>query len=179
MSGRTLFKQFHIDLLTDLMPEARRALANRFAWYSHVTWRCKEPDIRQSGLECRSPQEARARQEIVALLGERAHEIACLHPFGAKQKLYLDRGENPLRLAVHKEDLPSELGLDWSYDGAFNLADILHDADPARDPAGIFVEVVDRWGSVACYQPVPNTALRVHVGDLPIDDPSDWPMLIP
>jgi len=171
-------RQFHIDLLTDLMPAARRALASRFEWYSHVTWRCKEPGIRDSGLQCHMPSETRAPQAIVDVLGEKAHKIACLHPFGAKLALFPERGENPLRLAVHQSDLPTEIGLDWSYGGAFNLADLLHDADPTRETVGIFVEVVDRWGSVACYQPVQRTCLRVHVGDLPILDPTDWPMLI-
>jgi hypothetical protein len=160
------------------MPEARRALANRFDWYSHVTWRCKEPDIRQSGLECRSPLEARAPRLIVDILGERAHTIACLHPFGARLPLFPERGINPLRLAVHRDDLPSQIGLDWSYDTVFDLADVLHDENPQRDPVEIFVEVVDRRGSVACYEPIPVAALRYHVEGLPTDDPSEWPKLI-
>jgi hypothetical protein len=105
--------------------------------------------------------------------------VVFLHPPGADLRPE-GTGERPFfHLAVHAADMPMRLGLDWSYSWyPWNLAGLLKSERPERESADIFVECVQRSGSVLSYDPIPVPVLRVCPKSDPNSPKPKWPKLV-
>jgi hypothetical protein len=160
----------HSDLLKN-MPRVRAALCNQFTTFVHTTPLANLDDVRKYGLGPR--EDAAVPEEVAEILGPKARAILCLHPIGASQ---FPRGtrEGPfITLALHKEQLPKIVGLDWSYCWP-SIRHALHAAD---DIMAVVRETAHRYGSIVSYQPIPPEHLRVFCsGDAPAA-PLGWRML--
>lgn len=173
-----MLSDFHKRLLVD--PErssARAAIQAAYPWYRHITLLKNKDCIAKRGLRGAYPGGAYPDDDIVALMQPGEGNIVCLHPWGA-QDVKPAPGGPPITLAVAAADLPMRIGLDWSYGEVFNDADGHHRIRPDRPSASIFVEVVTYFGSVASYDTIPSSVLRIWEPGLPEDDPTDWPMLV-
>jgi len=80
-------------------------------------------------------------------------------------------------LAVPTANLSSRIGLDWSYDYAWSLAEILREEDQSAGCEQIFLDVIRRAGSVVTYDPVPAAFLRVRLKSSG-RDLFTWPRLV-
>lgn len=151
------------------MATARAALVARFPWFLHVSEKRHLGSIRSRGLEPRNPG-CPAPNEV----GQ--NTIVCFRPMGTFNTTP-NRGELRFLVAVTGNDLTPTIGLDWSYGGCWNLADLLHAQDPNRPPENIFCEVVRRFGSVVTYEQLSPSTLRVWTKGTNCNNPETWPLL--
>jgi hypothetical protein len=159
----------HDEMLGD-MPAMRMALGLHFKWYYHVTPIRNVASIRAQGL---LPKRDKAALYIVMkYVGPSASNIVCLNPLGADSVPSTVQGGPFACLAIVNEALPRRLSLDWSYDGAFGIAEALRGESAQRPASSIFVESAKRWGSIVAYD-----ALRAYCQGCMPHDPSRWPML--
>jgi len=158
------------------MHSMRRAIALRYKWYYHVTPVGNVDSIRAKGII--SNRDKKPPPQVVKHLGQASGHIVCLNPLGTDCVPPAVQQGPFVCLALSTETLPHRIGLDWSYDGAIGIAQVLRDEQPQRHVDEIFVEAVKRWGSLVSYDPVRLDHLRVCArGCLP-HDPSRWPVLI-
>jgi hypothetical protein len=84
----------------------------------------------------------------------------CLHPVGAALRPHSSKYGRLIRLAVSGADLPDRVGLDWSYD--WNLARCIRKDSPDKSCNDILFDVARRRGSVAAYDGIPASKLRIE-----------------
>lgn len=155
--------------------QMRIALAQRYRWFCHVTPVGNLVGIRRDGLQPRADK--RAPELVVRHFGADASKIICLSPLGAQDVGPPVQQGISVCLAIENAALPARLGLDWSFDGAFGLPEVLRSDHPDWSVPLIFVTVVHRKGSVVSYDPIPRDALRVFAKDCPPHDLTRWPFL--
>jgi hypothetical protein len=97
-----------------------------------------------------------------------------LHPVGAALRPHSSKYGRLIRLAVSGADLPDRVGLDWSYD--WNLARCIRKDSPDKSCNDILLDVARRRGSVAAYDGILASKLRIWREGLP-HDPAQWPKL--
>lgn len=171
MSPNANISGIHDEILAD-MPSMRQALGQRFYWFCHVTLLDSVGSIRKTGLV------PKADKDVVRhYIGGTASERICLSPFGAKSVGPPVQEGTKVCLAIAREALPARLGLDWSFDGGLGIASVLRSENPARDAASIFVESVDRWGSIVVYDPIPSEAIKAFAKGCAPHNLSRWPLL--
>jgi hypothetical protein len=93
--------------------------------------------------------------------------------------MVLGMGEQePLRVsfAVENEDLPAELGLDWSYAPDLVLQTL--DANPALSVNDAILLVANEFGSIVSYLPIEPDRLRVYCKGNPPTNPLAWRRLL-
>lgn len=165
----------HDELLGD-MPTMRRAIALRYKWYYHLTPSNNASGIRSRGL---LPNRDKAPPpSVVKYLGDSAGSIICLNPLGTDIVPPAVQQRPFVCLALSIEALPPQLSLDWSYDSAFEIAEILRKDNPQQPADDIFLESVKRRGSIVVYASIPRDALRVCCKERDPHNPSSWPWLI-
>jgi hypothetical protein len=157
------------------MAAAHTALTERFSWFLHVSDTSLFETIKSQGLKPHNPGCA-PHDLAVKHLGDMADKILCLRPLSTFDTTP-ERGKPRFILAVAKQHLPILIGLDWSYGGAWNLAGIIKDDAPELPDEQVFCEVVRRWGSVAAYDGVPASSLRVRCKGMTENDPGAWSTL--
>ncbi|MPR09861.1 hypothetical protein [Microvirga tunisiensis] len=158
------------------MELARNALLNRFDWFFHTTPVGAIETIRTSGLEPRDPG-ARPDPVVTEMLGPGGDRILCVRPRGSTV-LALGKEGFLCQLAVEASDLPNRVGLDWSFPNNWHLLDIYMKEYPEQGIGAIFAEIARATGSVASYDLIPPTTLRIGPARLIDPDPGSWPKLI-
>src|SRR5258705_10521797 len=131
----------------------RRAIALRYKWYYHVTPVGNADGIREKGII--SNHDKMPPPQVVKHLGQAGGHIICFNPLGADCVPPAVQQGPFVCLALSTETLPHRIGMDWSYDGATDIAQVLRDEQPQRLAVEIFVEAGKRWGSVVWVDPVP------------------------
>lgn len=157
------------------MSTARSALLQVHSWFLHASRVDAFEAIKGSGLEPRNPGCA-APELVRQRLGEGADAIVCLRPMGTLDTTP-NRGDHQFLMAIAGDCLPSRIGLDWSFDGCWNLACIVKHDLPVKSDDEVFCDVIRRRGSVVSYEPIPSGALRVWAKGTPEDNPAQWPKL--
>jgi len=151
----------------------RRTLLKHYVWFGHETSFNKIESIREIGIDLALP--CRMPDYVMAALPD-AKGIACLSPIGAR---YVGGSTTPprFRLAVMASDLPKRLGFDWSYPQSRDLRNVSEKqiTDFGRD--GVILYVVDDTGSVASYDRISASVLRVCTYGKHGQFPSTWPSL--
>jgi hypothetical protein len=173
----------HTDILRSF-PSMRAALCRRYNWFIHVTPEQFVDRIREHGLLPNADADAPAEVKVELCMNKVA--ILTLHPLGAKRfpkgaasTLVLPLGEDePKRvcLAIEANNLPNRLDLDCSYDWS-NVERKLQSNTNKMDLDELFVHLVNDYGSVASYDPITSTAIRVFCRYNSPANPSSWKML--
>jgi len=158
------------------MASARTALTAKYEWFLHVKPVSQFNHVKEKGLEPRN-QGCTAEPEVLAARGAGGSNIVCLRPIGTFDTTPR-RGNTMYMMALHRDDLPTTVGLDFSYSGTWTLPAIIKNDCPTATNDDIFCEVVRRRGSVITYEPIPKEALRVWTTGKPQNDPSQWPRLV-
>jgi hypothetical protein len=151
---------------------SRDALADSYQWFTHDTPYDRLAKIRRDGLVPHLV--SNCPPEVVDRFGECGRKIVYLHPIGAELRPQSSQCPPFFRLGLSGSDLPERVGLDWSYD--WTLARIIRDDFHDRSCYDIIREVARRRGSIAAYDRIPASKLRVWKVGLP-DDPAHWPQL--
>jgi hypothetical protein len=167
-------RDIHEEMLVG-MPAMRMALGRHFKWYYHLTPKVNLPSIRRTGLEPKG--DSAPPHPVVKHVGVSAIKRVCLNPLGADTVPAVVQPGPFVCLAVVNEDLPFRLSLDWSYDGAFGIANVLLADNPDLAATEIFVQSAKRWGSIVVYDPIPSRALRAYCHGYFPHDPAHWPEL--
>jgi hypothetical protein len=81
-------------------------------------------------------------------------------------------------LAMRATDLPTRVGLDWSYPYNWDLAETIRVDNPEMDSSAVAVEVARRSGSVVSYDVIPAYQLLICPPDGDINDPATWIPLV-
>ena len=162
-----------------MIKEIRVRLADGLKWYRHITGRDRLDSIATEGLQRRNPvwDGFKPDDEVCAAFGDDAGNIVCLYPFGTFEARPAPSDSGDAILAIHADDLPERIGLDWSYSGVYGKADGVRQLAPHLSDAEVFVEVVKKRGSVACFDPIPADAIRIWIEGQPTDNPQGWPFL--
>jgi hypothetical protein len=158
------------------MRAAHEAVAKTFKWFIHETSLRNLPSVREIGLQP-GPQvpAVDAADDVQAF--SVCRNIVCFHPLGSKL-IPKSSHEPPLvRLVVSSSDLPARVGIDWSYALCWKKVRDLRKAAPNLSPGEIFVRVVGNCGSIACYEKVDASKLRVESNGTEEDNPGTWPIL--
>jgi hypothetical protein len=155
----------------------RAAVVERYEWFIHATPLCKFPSIQATGLEPRQPEASHPIAEVLAAR-ENGQKIVCLSPHPRRHPLLLNKGEGVrlFKVAVHRDDLPASVGVDWSFGGTTELAADLAEGNDKL--AEIFLRVIEDREVILSYEPIPASALRVFPKANPALPPSEWPMLM-
>lgn len=157
-------------LSIDGMKSARSVLAEKFPWFLHVSTVDKFCSIRSNGLLPKNPGSFPPENVSVP------NQIVCLRPIGSHDTTP-NRSDPRFLVALNKENLPSFIGLDWSYVGCWELANQIYVDDPKRHPDEIFSDVARRMGSIISYKEIPPTVLRVWVYGTNNNEPESWPLI--
>ncbi|MGC1180386.1 MAG: hypothetical protein WA884_15540 [Methyloceanibacter sp.] len=158
--------------LFERMKAGRDALADKYPWFTHDTALGQLQGIRKEGLLPHAVSSCPS--EVINWFGEPGRQIVCLHPVGAALRPHSSKYGRLIRLAVSGADLPDRVGLDWSYD--WNLARCIRKDSPDKSCNDILLDVARRRGSVAAYDGIPASKLRIWREGLP-HDPAQWPKL--
>lgn len=166
----------HQNLLSpEGMARARNAIVNRHSWFLHVSRFDLYDSVKQSGILPKNPGKA-IDADVGEAVGDPSGRIVCLWPiftFDATPKRDLEQ----FTVAISNSDLPGRVGIDWSYDGCWELVDLLTPQGSGVDSSVIFAEVVRRRGCVVSYDPVPLDTVRVWTKSTPLIDPTKWPLI--
>jgi hypothetical protein len=149
----------HRELLDPAgMSALRDALIGRFGWFFHTTRKSALPSIRSEGLRPIMPDGyflADLPNVIRETIGDGAKRVVCLSPQGSLQ-MNVDKSSvldpdapEMAHLAMRATDLPTRVGLDWSYPYNWNLAETIRVDN--LDSSAVAVEVARRSGSVVSY----------------------------
>jgi hypothetical protein len=172
-------------LMSDGVLECYRAITARYGWFLHVAYREDLQNYRASGLRPGNPGRFSDKplgappavfRDALTGLGRTASNVLCLRPTDSQAWKPTKPGAKFV-LAFKKENLPRIVSIDWSYPECITLAEQLHEQQRDRPLGEIFVEVAQRLGSFAVYDPVAARALRIWTHSLSADDPAKWPML--
>lgn len=172
MTPDDLFEYF---LSPEGMEQARRELCKTFPFFLHGTPLKNVPLIRDGGLRPTNPG-SRPPNVVQRRITDGADQVLCLRPFRT-QKILLGKNPPLIKFAISSEDLPTRIGLDWSYDGCWSLAPIIHESDTHKLPEVIFTEVAQRRGSIVSYDRIDSSVLRVCPQEAPDSHISSWPLL--
>jgi hypothetical protein len=165
----------HDEILSN-MSIIRQAIAFRYKWYYHVTPSKNAENIRNKGLL--TNRDKTPPTIIVDYIKPMAHEVICLSPLGADIVPPPVQGGPFICLAISTEYLPRTLTLDWSFSGAFELAEVLRHDAPERSAIDIFLECAKRRGAIMVYEQIPRTALHAFCKLCTPHDPKNWPLLV-
>jgi hypothetical protein len=97
-----------------------------------------------------------------------------VHPLTATMRPSSSQAPPHLWLALSNGDLPMRLGVDCSHTGCLAEVDKIISQSPTVMPAEVLLRVAKELGSVASYDKVPTSVLRVCSKDDPCSDPSTW-----
>jgi hypothetical protein len=167
-----------VDILNETLsdiPSMRKAIAERHWWYYHVTPVGNADGIRAKGIL--TNQDKAPPPQAAQYIGADAGKIVCLNPLGTKCVPPAVQSGPFICLTLNLETLPHKIGLDWSYDGAVGIAQVLRNEKPDRSASSIFQEAVYRWGSMISYQPIKIEGLRVCCKHSLPHNPERWPLL--
>jgi hypothetical protein len=153
----------------------RQTIADHYVWLTHeAPFECIDNTIRKDGIQPRKP--ARAVPSLVTDRIPNYQSIVCLNP-NKSQPAGSSHVGHVFRMGVRASDLPARVGLDWSYPDNWDMRHIsaqqIHDF--GKD--GAILYVMDQTGSVASYDPIPASALRVCTRGKHGLYPSTWPLL--
>jgi hypothetical protein len=163
------------------MAAAHAALTAKYPWFLHIKPVAKFGKIKERGLTPGSQGYHGEERKIVAtaLRGRVANidEMIFLRPIGTSDSTPR-RGDIMFTMAIDRSELPATITMDWTFTGTFALAEIIKKDSPTNANASIFCDVVSRRGSVAIYEAIRPTVLRVWTKGQPSDDPSKWSWLL-
>jgi len=81
------------------------------------------------------------------------------------------------RMALRSQDLPDELGLDWSWGSLVATAEDIRASNSTWTLAEVQFEIIHRRGSVVSYEPVLPATLHVLTTGKSVNIPGTWPLL--
>jgi hypothetical protein len=156
---------------------ARNAIISAYlgTWFTHWSPIENFETIMRLGLQPHYPRPKLVPEEVRERMGCRAPLILCLWPPDAPPLVFSD-GVTRFQLALRAEDLPFQLGLDWSH-ASWMVARGRHEGFPSWDNDRLFVNIVRGTGSLVSYDPVAVSFLRVCPRGGRGSDPSSWPLL--
>ena len=170
----------HAELLRGMIT-FHAALTDRFKWFIHETPYMNLSSIQSKGLL--PMRDALPPAEVASYFESSAVPILCLHPHGSK---LIPRGAanglvvpigglepKRLKLAVSSRDLPTRVGLDWSY--AWELQEARVQGAEQGDLDFLGCEVADEFGSIISYDPISPSLLRVCTAKTEFFYPEQWP----
>jgi len=152
----------------------RRTVTDHYGWFMHESAFERVDTIRREGLQPRNP--GCGVPDVVVSTFKGSDGIVCLNPLGSRHAKSSHAG-HIFRMGIRAADLPPRLGIDWSYPESWSLRGVT-DAQLAgfgRD--GAILYVVDDTGSIASYDPIPASVLRVCTKGKHGLFPSTWPLL--
>jgi hypothetical protein len=155
------------------MAAGRAAVVGAFEWFTHVGLLSEFDSYKGTGLETRYP--GGVETLFAELYG---YDILCLSIFPKPTPLAIAKGVSMFKMAVHRDDLPRRVGIDCSFGSTYRCAQQLHEADPNKPAADIFLAMVRNREVVISPDGIPATALRVCPKAAPDAPPSEWPMLL-
>jgi len=169
----------HNNLLKD-MPGVRSALIDQYQWFIHTTPEENIKSISSTGLEARSDDIAPS--EVQKMFNLKRVPILCLHPLGATicpkgacNNYILPIGSpdpKSVSLAVMGRNLPSRLGLDWSYE--WRLISNRFKMYSQDSITEFTLRIANEFGSIVSYDNIPSQNLRIfNKGNAP-DNPDTW-----
>jgi hypothetical protein len=169
--------RIHERLLSqDGMHAGRAAVVEKYEWFVHATPLRNFPSIKAAGLDPRQPEVSHPIAEVLAARGENGRRIVCLSPYPRRNSLLLNKGEGLFKVAVHRENLPLAVGVDWSLGETAQLTSNL--AEGNDNLGRIFLAVVENREVILSYEPIPASALRVCPKRNPTLPPVEWPVLL-
>jgi hypothetical protein len=156
----------HRELLDPAgMSALRDALIGRFGWFFHTVRKSALLSIRSEGLRPIMPNGyflAGLPNVVRVVIGDGAERVVCLSPQGSlhmnvdKSSVLDPDAPEMAHLAMRATDLPTRVGLDWSYPHNRNLAETIRVDNPEMDSSAVAVEVARRSGSVVSYDVIPK-----------------------
>jgi hypothetical protein len=140
----------------------RDRLCSRYALFVHETEHTSVAKIALSALEARNPGSG-PHDELIAAFGYSERKWVCVHPLGSFLAKSTKQGPFSL-LAILPAAVPAELTLDWSYAGTWPLPDLIETDEPDLTTEEIFLQVIQRRGSVAILSDIGPAHLHVLCG---------------
>lgn len=169
------------DLLNDFN-SARQGLIDNFDWFLHVTHDNNIDGIRSNGLIPHADySDNDDTSHITSFFGDARQPILCLWPVGAEltaRPTYDEcRGDSNswIFIAVHANDLPERMGIDYSYENGMQNG-IIKTSETTSIAAS---RCAIKLGSIASYDLISASKLRIlsKIDKIDYGDPSTWPNL--
>lgn len=165
----------HAELFDpNVIARGRKALVKRCEWFVHGGRYCSLSNILNAGLAPATQTPSNGAEPIITSLPNPIQrQIVCLSPFPRVTPLYLAA---PYALfAIHKKNLPAQLGLDWSFDEPLDVATRLFEDNPEVEPSSVFERAVLVSETLVSYDRIPVASLRVCTTSTVGLQPSSWP----
>jgi hypothetical protein len=123
------------------------------------------------------PKDPHALYVPEVILNTVGREILCLYPHTSSIRPNISKPPPHCWLALSKDDLPMHLGLDPTYSNCLTEVDNILKRCSTIPPAELLLHVAKKYGSVASYDRVPISVLRVCSKDDSCDEPRTWKSL--
>jgi len=165
-------------LTTRGMKAVRAELCSKYEWFLHASAADAFDSIKNSGLKLYHPGTDFSvdASAVKKHFGNEKIPVVALHPQGSCDALP-NRGGMYFLMAVHRDNLPTTIGLDWSFGYYWGQPDEIKRREPKKTNKQIFCQVVQDSGVVVCYEPIPSAALRVWCKETLRENPASWPLI--
>jgi hypothetical protein len=141
-----------------------------------VDARERAPRLRKqvNGLRPRWPDGGIAPDELVAVRGDGGRDIVCLSSYPKTRAMLLSKGDWLFKIAVKSGDLPSLVGIDCTFGGAYQDAAGLRSKYPEMSRGEIFARTVRATEVLVIFERIAPEFLRVCPNAAPNAPFSEW-----
>jgi hypothetical protein len=174
-----LMNEFVRYLLTpEGMAEGRAAVVGRWEWFTHGAPQSAFAEIKAKGIEPRWPDGSFDIPELIDARGKTGQAIVCLSPIPKTRTIPICKNEWAFVMAVHRDDLPQEIGIDCTFGGTYEQAARWRTQHPGASAGDIFAESVRDREVVVSFVTIRPEIVRVcpkAQRDAPFQD---WPRIV-
>lgn len=151
----------------------RSALCTAYRCFTHETEMGNLDSIRLTGLEAHDPGPS-SDDDLIEQLGVNRRSMVCLHPLGSNGEVHSAKNGPFVLLKIKAADLPNEVTLDWSFPGSWSLVSVLEESATYGSTDAIFLEVVQRRGSVSALGCIAPNHIYVLCNGATAGLPEQW-----
>jgi len=168
-------KEIHKELLTMAgMRRVREAVLRKYPFVFHLTPPDRVNAIATEGLLPSYPAGPNDSHMdwVRQAIGVSQPGIVCVKP--NRSLISFGDGRARVLLAIESTFLPDRIGVDWSFGGYWHYVDQKRLQHPEWPIESVFLDAFEYFGSMALYDPISATAIRVRT-KTSSENPESWP----
>jgi hypothetical protein len=160
------------------MKEGREAITATWEWFTHGAAQSAFPLIKSKGIEPRWPDGSFDVEELIDARGRDSQAIVCLTPFPKTRRVPICKDEWTFVMAIHRNDLPHEVGIDCTFGGTYAQVADWHAQKPEASAGELFCESVRDREVVVSFVTIRPEIIRVCPTAKREALHSEWPFIV-
>jgi len=164
-------------LTAEGMADGWAAVVEQWEWFTHGAPQSAFSHIKEKGIEPRWPDGSFDIEELIGARGRDGQAIVCLTPIPKTRSVSICKNEDVFVMAIHRDDLPREIGIDCTFGGTYEQAAQWRAERPNATAAEIFRESVRDREVVVSFVTIRPEIIRVCPKAAPGALFADWPII--